>query len=279
MLNWLKSIAPGREARPYAPEKTRKWRRNELRPPLDLEITPEWTLRCPRNASSFSFWYQLHDPPQQDELQHFIELIKQLPEVSFLDVGCHFGLFTFAALQFGPPRAEVTAVDASRLALEMGARIASLNRRTGQVRWIHSAVGATHGTLAMVAGGRSAAGYFLAADDSGEKGPTETIPLSTVDELARQMPHPPTVIKVDVEGYESEVIEGAQGTLDRGGVVLCLEMHNGMMRARGKNPEGLLQRLEQLGYREFSQGRAPIAKEAILQADLIRVMARRVPAN
>ena len=279
MLNWLKKIASLRGAGPYAPEKTRKWRRNERRPPLDLAITPEWTLRCPPNASTFSFWYQLHDRPQQEELQHFIELIKQQPEVSLLDVGCHFGLFTFAALQFGPPRAEVTAVDASRLALEMGARIASLNRREGQVRWIHSAVGATSGTLAMVAGGRSAAGYFLAADDSRETGPTERIPLSTVDELARQMPRPPTVIKVDVEGYESEVVEGAQRTLAQDGPVLCLEMHNGMMRARGKNPQALLQRLDQLGYREFSQGHVPIAKEAILRADLIRVMARRIPAN
>ena len=45
------------------------------------------------------------------------------------------------------------------------------------------------------------------------------------------------------------------------------------------NVEAEVQRLEQLGYREFSQARGPIGKEAILQADLIRLIARRVRAN
>lgn len=267
---WVKEGGPG-----YAPEKTARWRRNEKRPPTDLAVLDEWTLKCPQNAITFSFWYQLHDPPQIAELREFMELVDGLPVVSFLDIGCHFGLLTFAAIHSARARAEATAVDASALALEMVGRIARLNGLEGQVRCIHSAVGAAAGDLEMVPGGRSAAGYFLAGRAQESNKPTVKMPVTTLDDLARQMPHPPTLIKIDVEGYEAEVIAGGKRTLTEGSIPLCLELHNAMLADRGVAPEKVLTGLVEAGYAHFSSGGQPIDQRSILDAKLIRLVARK----
>lgn len=62
----------------------------------------------------------------------------------------------------------------------------------------------------------------------------------------------PTVIKIDVEGFELEVIEGLSGTLAaRTCRAVFLEVHFGLLEARGKRfaPAQIESRLGELGFR------------------------------
>ncbi len=61
----------------------------------------------------------------------------------------------------------------------------------------------------------------------------------------------PDLIKVDVEGFECEVVEGAANTLKSARPQLFIEVHGATPDAQRERGRRLLQQLEALGYRRF----------------------------
>ena len=59
----------------------------------------------------------------------------------------------------------------------------------------------------------------------------------------------PSIIKVDVEGFELDVLEGAQRCLRENHPRLWLELHPELLRTQGKYWESALEILRSLGYR------------------------------
>lgn len=261
--NWLRS-----------PAASLHWWLNEWRAPILLNIRADWSLRCPRNALDGAFRLQLYDPPQVRELDEFIAFVKRQPGIRLLDIGSHFGVFSFAALHYGGPQAQALAVDPSAAAEMMVGRIAKLNPGGERVRFLRAAAGATVGQLEMVDTGVGGAGYMVLPGDQPQADRT-VIPQNTIDQLAQQMAPPPTVVKIDVESYELEVLRGGRETLSRGNVVLCLEMHNQMMRARQVNPQLVLDLLREYGYAHFTCEGATVSPAEMLQPEIIRVIATK----
>ena len=257
-----------------SPRLTLQWHANELRPPLDLEIRPGWKLKCPRNALESAFRLQLEDPPQARELDEFIRLVQSLPKVVLLDIGCHFGMFSFAAAHFGGPAARALAIDPALAAQEMVARIAMLNALASQVQFRRCAAGATRGEIEMVEGGIDAAGYMVLPGDHPASDRT-VIEQVSIDELAAGMSELPTLIKIDVESYELEVLRGGRETLTKHSIPLCLEMHNVMMRARGVEPVAVVELLREIGYRQFCLDGRALTPTEVVAIDIIRIVARK----
>ncbi|MEW6302203.1 MAG: FkbM family methyltransferase [Verrucomicrobiota bacterium] len=257
-----------------SPLQTLHWWWNEQRAPLDLELRPGWRLKCPRNALDGAFRLQLHDPPQVRELDEFIALVKGIPSVSLLDIGSHFGVFSFAAAHYGGAKARALAVDPSALAGEMVRRIAGLNGCETRVQFHRAAVGASCGELAMVDTGVIGSGYMVLPGDQPESDFTR-IPQTTIDELVKMMPAPPNVIKIDVESYEFEVLQGAVNTLAGASPILCLELHNRMMMERGVKPQAVVQWLWEHGYRRFFQGGREWSENEICGPEIARVLVRK----
>lgn len=255
-----------------APGRTFTWWLNDLRSPVAFAIRPGWSLKVPRNAVHAAYSAQINDPAQATEFDDFIGLLRQQPRVILFDVGCHFGIFSFAAAHFGGPTARAIAVDPSALAGNMVKRVAALNGFQPQVRFVQAAVGAAVGELEMVEAGVTAAGYVVLPQDHPASDRTR-IPMTTLDHLVEQAGERPTVIKIDVESYEAEVLRGGERTLMGCPIPLSLEIHNRMARARGADPGAVLQLLDAFGYTKFVSGGRALTASEIATQDLVRLIA------
>lgn len=124
----------------------------------------------------------------------------------FADVGANVGAFTILAAGVGG--ANVLAFEAAPDTYEMLARNVRLNNFGDRVKAIHAAAGRSEGT-AKFSAGLGTENHVASASEAGSD--TVTVRMSTLDkELAGNAPE---VLKVDVEGFETEVFAGATQTL------------------------------------------------------------------
>lgn len=253
-----------------SPGRSLRWALNDLRPPVTLAVRPDFSLRCPRNAAEHAFHLQTVDPEQAVEFDDFRRVLRRLPHVALVDIGCHFGIFCCAAAHDAGPSARTLAVDPSREAERMVAHIADLNGWAPQIAFVRAAAGDRNGELELVETGAIGAGYLV--QPHGHPASERTrVPLLTLDSLAARLGGRPTVVKIDVESFELEVLRGGGETLAGAGPVLFIELHNAMMRERGVDPAAVLDQLDSYGYGRLHVGGKIISREALLGHDIVRV--------
>ncbi|NNE13116.1 MAG: FkbM family methyltransferase [Ilumatobacter sp.] len=136
------------------------------------------------------------------------------------DVGANVGLYASTAKKLFPD-AQVTAFEPTPKTAEICAAIARRNRL--DVRVERCALGSTvgHGTLFL--SGTSDSSNSLVEGFKEAVGTVE-VAVSTVDAFVAETGIVPNVIKVDAEGYEAEILRGAQHTLQRHRPILILEV-------------------------------------------------------
>ncbi len=144
-----------------------------------------------------------------------------------LDVGCNLGFMTAIAQGAVGPGGHVLAIDAD----PWNAILAAANchhNGLANVTVRHAAVGRDHHGHVRIAIGMNASVRTAAADDAlGEPLPMLEVPLVSVEGLARE--HGTfDVLKVDVEGFEGDVLRGIGDAL-RPGARLHLEWHGSMI--------------------------------------------------
>jgi FkbM family methyltransferase len=251
-----------------------RWVVNDLRRPIEFKVRDDWTLRCPRNAAERAFHLQVRDLPQVREFDEFIDYVRGAGRVVLLDVGCHFGIFCFAAVRYGAAGSRAMAVDPSRQACEMVERITRLNGWTERVSLLQAAAGPSDAAIELVETGCTGAGYLVPPGDHPHRD-RRLLPSLTIDTLAQRLGEPPTVVKIDVEGFEYDVLQGGRHTFGERGVPIFLEIHNRMLRERGFEPRALLEHLRASGYRSFlSEGRE-MTPEELVQGEIVRAFVRR----
>lgn len=263
MRNWLRS-----------PRQALRWLSNDLRGPVAFKIRPDWTFRCPRNAAERAFHLQLQDPPQVREFDDFVAFARTAGRIVLLDIGSHFGIFCFAAIHYGANGSKALAVDPSSEAHFMVERIAQINGWQDRVTFVQAAAGAVDGEIEMVETGCTGAGYVVLPGDH-PQADRRKMPMLTVDTLAERMGEPPTLVKIDVESFELDVLKGGQRTFGERGTPLFLEIHNRMMRDRGVDPRGLIEQLTEMGYRSFQIGGKELTPDQLMDEDIVRILARR----
>jgi FkbM family methyltransferase len=160
------------------------------------------------------------------------------PGDTFVDVGANIGLYAVAAARRVRP-GKVIAFEPDAGNAELLARTVALNDVGEVVEVRRIALGAERGELpfrsAMQQSGFDARG-------------TEVVPMSTLDsEIDGRV----DVLKIDVEGFEPEVLAGAHSLLldeERRPHTVFLESHPAILAARGLEEDGLLEQLERAGY-------------------------------
>ncbi len=82
---------------------------------------------------------------------------------------------------------------------------------------------------------------------------TIRVKATTIDKLARdgQIRRPVSLIKIDVEGFECQVVDGMKETVERDRPVVLAEVNPLMLRPVGHSTADLLKRLARYDYRLF----------------------------
>jgi hypothetical protein len=86
-------------------------------------------------------------------------------------------------------------------------------------------------------------------DSHDSEGKAAEMEMTTVDEEVDALGIVPDVMKIDVEGYEYEVLQGARRLLRERKPVLCLELHLDLLERRGISPAEIVADLQSHRYR------------------------------
>lgn len=227
-----------------------------------------WSIVCHPHAYRFAHENQILDAEQNEEFQVFRSYCNE--RMLLFDIGAHFGIFSLAAAHVG---GRAVAVDPSPMAVRMIAMQVGLNGLTENIRVLCSAVGSADGRLALLSAGTFSYGYFRAAKGRLKRDLTEVRSV-TIDSLASEF-GAPTHIKIDVEGYEAEVLTGARRTLNSCSPFLFLELHNDIIRAEGGDPNSVLEQLTDAGYALHTLTGAEFPRTTSIRAPLVRLTAKR----
>ncbi len=120
----------------------------------------------------------------------------------------------------------------------------------GQLEILPLALGSVAATARLHLSSRpggSGSGSFVAP--WGEEAFVEVATARLDDLVAARSPRGPLrLVKIDVEGYEAELLKGAEATLRGHRPLVICEFHDPLLRAAGSSSEDLLARFAALGY-------------------------------
>jgi FkbM family methyltransferase len=176
---------------------------------------------------------------------------------SYVDVGANRGQVLREAIHAAPDGRHVAFEPIPALAEELGRRFPSVDCRPLALG--NAARTATFCHFRRLDGW---SGLRRNTEISDERGDPEyiTVRVSTLDaELAGGTP---AVVKIDVEGAELEVLEGAAQTLSRARPLLIFEHVKRASELYGSAPDAVWGLLDELGYEILSvTGDGPFARE------------------
>lgn len=210
------------------------------------ELAPGCTVKChPMCVGEFRVFTTQAE--QISEMAAFAAAAT--PGMKMMDIGAHWGALTLAALHFGGPQAKVLAIEASEQAAATYRVNIGLNGVQARVTLVNAACGDRSGRIPMLATGAGASDYFVIP---AEKRPdTILVRQVTADDMRQEHNFQPTHVKIDVEGYEEEVLQGTTAILRELRPVLFLELHGDLIRKRKKEPSAVLDLLEAAGYHQW----------------------------
>ncbi len=206
-----------------------------------LHVSPDSALR---------FWRWHWGPEEQRLLSWVRELVA--PGDVVWDVGANVGVFTFAAAARAGSAGSVTAIEPDPF-------LAGLLRRSAQgaprgVASVHVEEAAAcdragAAVLCVAARGRASNHLFGAGQTTaGGVRQLREVPGTTLDVLLEKG-IPPRIVKIDVEGAEAAVLQGAQGLLARQRPVVLCEVSQA-------SRETVTRQLRAAGYGLFDAERA-----------------------
>lgn len=213
------------------------------------QFTDELEVECNGVTATFDtttdIAKQFFYPRYIDGELHEPTLTKRLTDVLardsvFYDIGANVGYFTVFAARVCTEGA-VHAFELDEKFIESIEQSLERNRNTAPVQLVRKAVTAATGETASY----SNDDVPTIGGDSAESSRTETVAL---EDYVESRP-PPDVLKIDVEGYEYEVLAGATETLTSTPPhTLFVEMHPDRLASYGRSTEAVLSLLDECGY-------------------------------
>jgi FkbM family methyltransferase len=167
------------------------------------------------------------------------------------DVGAAVGYYTLLAARLVGPEGHVVAFEPDAKNAGFLRKHIAINRLSN-VEVQYSAVGNRTGHASFAPGSGTGTGHL---SESG----TTSVPICKLDEFVRSGPLP-THLKIDVEGAELEVLEGARKILTTVRPTLFLSTHGSTVR------QACCQYLRKLGYHTRPMSTDPKYESEILCA-------------
>lgn len=163
------------------------------------------------------------------------------------DVGANIGVYSMWAAGLVGATGEVHAFEPVPPTMTMLAAMVRRNR-LDQVRLASSAVGATVGQTGMRRY-EDASGLAHPVVDGSTA--DHVVALTTLDDYTRRHTSP-VLVKIDVEGFEMDVLRGARQLLGQRRPAVLMEMLPGHLARRGGNQSELVSILAGAGYLLFN---------------------------
>lgn len=175
----------------------------------------------------------------------------------FIDVGAHWGIFSLHAATRHRGGVKVIAIEPHPGNVAPLLRAVSANALGGDIEIVTVAAGAKPGTAPLVFNstmGHSLHGHGLPA--GARRLGAVTVPVLPLDLIVGERPALAgrrIIMKIDVEGFEPEVIEGAARLLDSGRVAALIWEHGCAYGGgdRERAMERLCRDLEDRGFRQY----------------------------
>lgn len=162
----------------------------------------------------------------------------------FVDVGANVGAYMLLAS--GAAGAGVIAVEPSPATFSYLAHNVKLNDVASKVTAVNAALGRSEGRLRLTE--RLGTENYVSLD--GDAGPTVEVKVTTLDLLLREAK--PTLIKIDVEGFETEVLAGAEQTLSQPALQAMIIERTGIASRYGFDERDLHRRIRQRSFAPFA---------------------------
>lgn len=185
-------------------------------PQLIVKVQASFLIKVPGGdqAAASILFDREYSPQEARMLVRLLDVCQ-----SFIDVGANLGYFSLLALKTSCDRKPVTAIEPNPVLAALIGESMQLNGfRAGTV--LQAAVGAHMGEceLAVNAHASSLARIRATRHSWPENG--NRVGLTTLDEVfcARYFEFP--LVKIDVEGYETEVFRGASALLRAGSIIV-----------------------------------------------------------
>lgn len=186
-----------------------------------------------------SYAFFCEDPQGRRELAFFMGQIKQ-GDVLY-DIGAFRGVFSAACKLKLPQGVAVHAFEPIKKNIEAIERIRLLNHFM-DFAIVPSAVGDGNPLPA------NELDDMLCAGDATKFPGAMEVRTVSLDRYVADGNPAPTIMKIDVEGYELQVLTGARECLNKHRPRLWLEVHPEFLKAQRKSPDGVLKILRQAGY-------------------------------
>jgi FkbM family methyltransferase len=201
------------------------------------------------------------------ELEHYEEetvgaianWVKENPGGVFVDVGCSFGYLS-CAVRFLDPAAHVIAIDADLPSLEVTRRMCRYAPRgNGSLALVLGLVGPWRSESVTLASATAKTSQALKAANFGTGDirtnyvvldtaiSEDSLPRMSLDDLLKNEMRS-ALIKIDVEGAEQSVLEGAPRTLASADVTLLVSVHPQFVSRFGGSVERIREIIETAGY-------------------------------
>ena len=196
---------------------------------------------------------------ERDEVSFIRAHLK--PGDTAIDVGAHIGFFTIHMASMVGPAGRVYAFEPFDANADLLERSIAENRFTDRVVFQRAAAGAASGTatLTFPAETLNTGGAYLLREGTRPLAGNlkKTVRAVALDDL--DIRRPVRLVKMDVEGAEPQVIQGAARLLQSDRPVILSELHPGQLdRAAGMSADAFLAQLRAVGYRAQDLAGTPI---------------------
>jgi FkbM family methyltransferase len=173
---------------------------------------------------------------RSEVLLPFLDLVKRdgFAPLHIVDVGANRGDWTRTALQFFPD-AEYTLIEPQE---NLKNYAQDLLGGKWKIEWITAGVSDAPGTLRFTIAGRDDSSTFVLSEEEARAAGLQQIPVEvrTLNDIARSRKAPwPDLVKIDAEGLDLKVLDGASELLGKTSVFLveaavCAPLENSMAR-------------------------------------------------
>jgi FkbM family methyltransferase len=258
---------------PYLPERLKApfrarffgYREAEVRLPADFSIDAEGSfvtidrrirLRL-REEDRPDFEYHLiSNGASVEEMSSFLSLARGV--ATFFDVGAAKGIFSLVFCLSGSGKRAV-AFEPSPTMVASARALSALNGLEPRIELRRCAVGQETGHRS----GRLFRNGFASLGSTDPAGEACEFEVTSLDAEVERLGVRPDLVKIDVEGFEHEVLLGARRLLRERRPALAFELHLDLLDKRGISPRQVVAELKSHGYAFHTCGARPLSAEDV----------------